>query len=229
MKKLRSLVRRRPSIILGLAAGLVLGVTAVGGYLLYMDKRTALEFKAGGITIAWLPETVTQYETTIIQFSRSYNLDPNFVAIIMTLESGGYAKADSGVAKGLMQVTNPTASDIAGKYLQQPVENYDIWKVETNIEFGVAYLAHLRNLFCDYEANPSGNNCALMVAAGYNGGPGAANQVYTKQGLEVEQTAIYANNALFMWRQRGSVDSPTYNRWLEAGGQRLVDAAAKDR
>jgi hypothetical protein len=30
-----------------------------------------------------------------------------------------------------------------------------------------------------------------------------------------------------MWRERYTHDSPTYDRWLERGGQTLIDAAKK--
>lgn len=183
---------------------------------------------SGSLTIGWLPSTVTRFRSDIETQARRYNIDPDFVAIIMTLESGGYTEADSGQATGLMQVTPYTASDIAQKYLLQPTKKYDLQQPGTNIEFGVAYLAHLRNVFCDYKDGPTWDSCVELVAAGYNGGPGAANQLFLGNGLKATETVIYSRNAFNMWRERNAKTSPTYDRWCDAGGQSLIDVAKKE-
>lgn len=192
------------------------------------QQKVALPYESSGITTEWVSQTVRRFHTDIQTQAERYNIDPNFVAIIMTLESGGYTKADSGQATGLMQVTPYTAGDIATKFLLQPTDKYNLKDPRTNIEFGVAYLAHLRDVFCDYKDGPTWDSCVELVAAGYNGGPGAANQLYKGEGLTDMQTVIYSRNAFNMWRERNAKTSPTYDRWLQAGGQSLVDAAKKE-
>lgn len=187
-----------------------------------------LPYKSQGVTIAWLPDTVSRFEDKIEAQAKAYNIDANLVAIVMTLESGGFTKADSGVANGLMQVTDPTGKDIAKMYLKKPVEKFDLYAVDTSIEFGTAYLAHLRNTLCDYTDGPSWNACVEVVTAGYNGGPGAAINLASGKGLLDTQTVIYSRNAYNMWRERNGEASPTFNRWLDAGGQRLVDKAREE-
>lgn len=191
-------------------------------------QKVALPYVSADITIDWLPPTVTRFRTDIKTQAKRYNIDPNFVAIIMTLESGGYTQADSGQASGLMQVTPYTARDIAGKFLLKPTDKYDAKDPRTNIEFGIAYLAHLRDVFCDYKDGPTWDTCVELVAAGYNGGPGAANQLYKGEGLTDVQTVIYSRNAFNMWREKNAKSSPTYDRWLDAGGQSLVDKATNE-
>lgn len=183
-----------------------------------------------GLTTAWLPDTVKHYQQEIEQQAKVYDIDANLAAIIMTLESGGYSRADSGVAKGLMQVTDPTGKDIAAKFLHTPVDKYDLYDAKTSIEFGAAYLRHLRDTFCDADDSADGGNaCVEAIAAGYNGGPGAAINLLEGNGLKASETIIYSRNAFNMWRERNASSSPTFDRWKEAGGQSLIDKAEKEQ
>lgn len=178
------------------------------------------------VTIRWLPDTVTRWNGHIVEMAGKYRIDPNALAIIMTLESGGYIRAHSAAdAKGLMQITPPAEKDIAAKFLQENRDTYDIWDPRTNIEFGTAYLAYLRNEFGEKGHAPSWNSTVELVAAGYNDGPGAANQLYKGEGLESIETLSYSRDALNMWRERNAEISPAYERWYERGGSSLVNAA----
>lgn len=191
------------------------------------DNAVAMPYRHGGVTIRWLPGTVTRLNRQIETQARRYNIDANLVAIVMTLESGGDPKADSGQAQGLMQVTPYTAQDIANKYVKQPVKKYDLFDSNTSIEFGTAYLAYLRDTFCGHVGEMDVEQCAELIAAGYNGGPGAANSLFKGEGLTDTQTVYYSGNVRNMWRERDAKSSPTYERWLADGGQRLVDAATR--
>lgn len=207
----------------------LLGITLTGIILWgYQMTRSNLPLSYQPATnIAWLPQTVTHHQKLIDEVAKEYNLHPNLVAIIMTLESGGFTKADSGQAEGLMQITPYTAKDIAEKHLQKPVEKYNIWDQKTNIEFGAAYLTHLRDEFCD----PGDNEelCVELIAAGYNAGPGAANRLFKGEGLTEAETVIYSRNAMNFWRERKAATSPTYSRWLGAGGESLIKKAEKEQ
>ena len=224
MKRLR--VGKR-DVIVAAAAVLIVGGIAMGAKLI-VDTHSRLPYSDKGITISWLSPTVDRWRSTIEVDAKRYNIDPNLIAVIMTLESGGYSKADSGQARGLMQITPATAKEIATKHLQKPVTTYDIWDPPTNIEFGVAYLAYLRGEFCDTKTGPDWV-CVELIAAGYNGGPGAANSVYKQEGLTDTQTLIYSRDAFNMYREGGASKSPTYERWLERGGQTLVDKAKAEK
>lgn len=203
-------------------------VALVWGLMTLIDhSKVPLKPQADTITSPWIPSTVKYWQTSIDQNAKKYNIDPNYLAIIMTLESGGYAKANSGQAKGLMQITPVTAKDIANKYLKQPTKHYDIWNPQTNIEFGAAYLAYLRDTFGSWRQGPSWNDTAEQVAAAYNGGQLAALHLQEGKGLHDPQTVIYSRDAFNMWRERHAGSSPTYQRWLERGGSTLIDAAKK--
>lgn len=190
---------------------------------------TPIPYKTGTAVPAWISPTVRHWDGMIEQTAAKYNVDPNLLRIIMTLESGGYVKADSGQAEGLMQVTPTTGKEIASKHLKTSRSSYDLFDPATSIEFGAAYLVYLRGVFCDAADDPTGTNCVELIAAGYNGGPGAANKVFKGAGLTDVQTVSYSRDALNMWRERKSTSSPTYDRWLARGGQDLIDKATESQ
>lgn len=205
--------------------GIIITLVGVGIVTLINHSKVPLKPQAATITSPWVPSTVKHWQTPIDQNAKKYNIDPNLIAIIMTMESGGYAKANSGQAEGLMQIAPSTAKDIAANRLKKPVKSYNIWDPATNIEFGTAYLAYLRDTFGSYQQGPSWNTTTELVAAAYNGGPLAALHLEQGKGLHDPQTVIYSRDAFNMWRERQAGSSPTYQRWLDRGGSTLIDAA----
>ena len=222
-----SMLKRRDWFML--VIGVLITLVCFETINLIHRAQVPLKPESSTITIPWLPSSVKRWQGPIDSMSKKYNVDPNLIAIIMVLESGGYSKANSGEAQGLMQITPLTAKDIASKYIKQPVKTYNIWNTNTNIEFGTAYLALLRKEFGNVDQGPSWDSTVELVAAGYNGGPGAANRLEEGKGLTDTQTVIYSRDAFNMWRERHSSDSPTYDRWLERGGSTLIDLAKSDK
>jgi soluble lytic murein transglycosylase-like protein len=215
--------------LMALLGGLI--VLAIFGILYFMyNAQTPLKPKNDYITSPWIPNSVRKWDKPINEMAKKYAVDPNLVAIIITLESGGYPKAQSeDNAKGLMQITPPTAKDISTKFLKKPAQNYDFFDPNTNIEFGTAYLAWLRDEFGTAKQGPDWNNTVELIAAGYNGGPGAANRLEQGKGLTDTQTVIYSRDAYNMWRERHAKTSPTFERWKERGGSELIDLASKEK
>jgi hypothetical protein len=213
-----------------LLTGAVIALLGVGVARLIYLNQVPLRPQSDHITAYWVPPTVRHWDKPINASAKKYKLDPTFIAIIMTMESGGDPKAHSGAgAEGLMQITPQTAKDIAGKYLKQPRQKYDIKDPATNIEFGAAYLAKLRDIFGTAQQGPTWTETTELVAAGYNGGPVASNHLEQGKGLHDPQTVIYSRDAFNMWRERHVKDSLTFDRWKERGGQRLLDAAKKNQ
>lgn len=218
----------RDCVALLLGAGVVLAGIMVGNHV--RNSRVPLKTQNHSITIPWLPSTVYHWHLLIEEMSNKYSIDPNLIAIIMTMESGGYSKAQSEAgAKGLMQVTDPTAKDIAAKFIKEPRKKYSIMDPRTNIEFGVAYLAYLRDEFGSPKQGPSWDSTVELIAAGYNGGPGAANNLEQGKGLTSAETLVYSRDAFNMWRERNTSKSPTYDRWKERGGSWLIDKAKDEQ
>jgi soluble lytic murein transglycosylase-like protein len=212
-----------------LLLGAVIVLAIMGVRHVIDDAQTPLRPESASLTTPWLSPTVTRWRPVIDQMAKKYNIDPNLIAIIMTLESGGYSKANSGQAVGLMQVTPITGKDIASKYLKTPTSHYNLSDPKTSIEFGTAYLAELRDLFGTAQQGPDWNSTVELIAAGYNGGPGAALSLERGQGLTDTQTVVYSRDAFNMWRERHAKTSPTFDRWKERGGQTLIDQAKAEK
>jgi soluble lytic murein transglycosylase-like protein len=194
------------------------------------NMQTPLKPKQDYITSPWIPKSVRRWDKPINEMAKKYKIDPNLIGIIITLESGGYPKAHSEAdAKGLMQITPPTAKDIASKFVKEPVTKYDIYDPRTNIEFGTAYIAWLRDEFGEPKQGPDWNSTVELIAAGYNGGAGAANRLEQGKGLTDVETVIYSRDAFNMWRERHSKVSPTFERWKERGGIDLINKAKRER
>ena len=231
MKRLRSIrwPGRRDWLLLVVGAVVALGGVEIVN-LLY-SARTPIPYQAAGIDSPWIPSTVKHWSNMIDPIAKQYDIDANFVAIIMTMESGGDAKAVSeDNAVGLMQITPPTAQTIAKGLLKSgPVNSYNLKDPKTSIEFGVAYLAWLRDQFGTSKQGPSWVYTTELVAAGYNGGPGAPNSIEAGTGLTDTQTIVYSRDAFNMWREIHAHDSPTFDRWKERGGEALIDAAKADQ
>ncbi len=79
------------------------------------------------------------------KYSDKFALDFYCVMAIINVESGFNTDAISDVgAKGLMQLMDSTANEIAQKLGN---ENFNIFDAETNVEYGCYYLRYLLNLY----------------------------------------------------------------------------------
>lgn len=123
-----------------------------------------------------------KYSSYVIKYSNEYGLDPMFVRAIIKTESNFNPNATSNVgAKGLMQITDETGSDIAEKLGVQNFTPSMLYNPQTNIEFGTYYLASLVNQF---------NNDPTLVSAAYNAGRGnvvnwLGNSEYSPDGIHL--------------------------------------------
>ena len=122
------------------------------------------------------------YEEIIKNQSEKFSVEKALILSIMRKESQFYREANSSVnAKGLMQVTLPTAKFVSKKYKIN--SNGDdissqIFNPSVNIKSGSANLHFLDGLFKD--------NLILSIAA-YNAGPGNVAKWLTKQDIPVKQ------------------------------------------
>lgn len=103
-----------------------------------------------------------RYEEYIRQYAAEYDLDSCLVMGVIKAESNYIHDAHSGVARGLMQITDDTAQWIAGKLNMKQFEADDIEDPETNIRMGCYYLRYLIDHYDDTD----------VALAAYNGGMG---------------------------------------------------------
>ena len=102
------------------------------------------------------------YRLEISAAAAEYELDISFIAAVIMAESGYDENATSGVAHGLMQLTDETAAFISEK-TGLSFENR--MSPLTNIRMGCWYLSYLMDKFSDTKT----------VLAAYNAGPGIVN------------------------------------------------------
>jgi soluble lytic murein transglycosylase len=103
-----------------------------------------------------------EYEDTIAQYSRAYEIDPYLVCAMIRAESSFDPDAVSGDgAVGLMQVLPSTGEWVAGKIGMDDYTEDTLSDPEVNIRIGCWYLHYLSGLF--------DGNTDHMVAA-YNAG-----------------------------------------------------------
>jgi soluble lytic murein transglycosylase len=102
-----------------------------------------------------------KYEEHILKYSAENELNPYFVMAVIKAESNYNPSAHSGVARGLMQITDDTAVWIAQK-LDIEFNEHDIENPELNIKMGCYYLHYLSDRYSD----------TAVVLASYNAGMG---------------------------------------------------------
>ena len=134
-----------------------------------------------------------RYEDHIIEYSNKYNLDKYLVMAVIKAESNYIFDAHSGVARGLMQITDETAVWIANKIDINP-DTIDIEDPKTNINMGCYYLRYLLDYY---------NNDQELALAAYNAGMGNVDKwlkdpAYSKSGhsldvIPFEETRKYIN------------------------------------
>ncbi len=116
------------------------------------------------------------YKEQITNYSKEFSLNPHLIFAVVKVESSFNKNAVSSKgAKGLMQITEPTASFIASMLGEI---NYDLFDVATNVRFGTKYISYLLNKF---------NSLDTAIVA-YNAGEGnvarwLSSEKYSKDGI----------------------------------------------
>jgi hypothetical protein len=162
--------------------------------------------------IQWLPPSVRYWGNEILAAAATHQVDPQLMAIIVTLESGGWPEALSRAeAQGLMQIWPPTGRSLAS-VLGIAEGQYDLFDPATNTNFGALKLRQLLDRYQPAGETTPSDYTVQMVATGYNGGEGRANNLLA--GLPIpHETSVYSGYAVEMWQQRHLPTSPAFERW----------------
>lgn len=175
------------------------------------------------IGISWLPKTVDHWKEGLERLGAANKVDPELLAIIVLVESGGnpVAKSKSG-ALGLMQIIPITGKHIAieRKLPEQPLEK--LTDPDYNLDFGSWYISHQLTSF---EVAGDRTRTVELAAAAYNGGPNKLKRHLNGAESLSKETQRYVQWVGGMWRERRNDRSSTYAKWWTAGGERLVRAA----
>jgi Transglycosylase SLT domain len=147
--------------------------------------------------IAWTPD--------ILRWSNNSGLDPNLVAVVMQIESCGDPRAVSpSGALGLFQVM-PAHFDLT----ENPLDP------ETNARRALAYLSGGLAL---------AHGDSALALAGYNGGHSLISAPLNDWPEETRRYVAWGSGILNDIAGHRT-PSPTLERWLEAGGDRLCRSA----
>lgn len=105
-----------------------------------------------------------EYSEYVNKYAEENEIDPMWIYAIIKVESNFNSNATSGSgAKGLMQLMDNTASDIAKELNIQNFEANMLYNPEINIKIGVKYF---KSLLSKYNEN------YYLAIAAYNGGIG---------------------------------------------------------
>lgn len=188
-----------------------------------IDDVVAEEPAATSIGISWLPKTVDHWRDGLERLGASNKVDPELLAIIVLVESGGnpVAKSKSG-ALGLMQIIPLTGKHIATqrKLPEQPKEK--LTDPDYNMDFGSWYIGHQLDFF---RVPGDRTRTVELAAAAYNGGPNKLKRHLNGAESLSNETQRYMKWVGGMWRERRNPRSPTYAAWWAAGGERLIREA----
>jgi hypothetical protein len=175
------------------------------------------------LTTSWLPATVTYWRSDIEGLAAEHRIDPNLLAIVVLVESGGHPGARSRTgALGLAQIVPATGRHIAAERGLAGHSDARLLEARHNLDFGAWYLG--RQLARFGVADP--DQSVDLVAAAYNGGPTRLGRHLARAAELSAETRRYVGWVGGMWRERHGARSETYAAWWAAGGERLVGAAA---
>lgn len=175
------------------------------------------------IGISWLPKTVDYWRDGLERLGAANKVDPELLAIIVLVESGGNpeAKSKSG-ALGLMQIIPITGKHIAIERKLPAAPPTKLTDPDYNLDFGSWYIGHQ---LASFEVAGDRTRTVELAAAAYNGGPNKLKRHLNGAESLSNETQRYVQWVGGMWRERRKDRSSTYAKWWDAGGERLVRAA----
>lgn len=134
------------------------------------------------------PRTYSEY---VEKYAKEFNVDPLLIFSMIKAESNFDEKAQSSSgAKGLMQLMEATAIEIANKIDEPLVEQENLLEPEKNIMIGTKYYAELLK---NYDGN------MLLALTAYNAGMGNVNEwikngIIKKDGSDIENIPYKETN-----------------------------------
>jgi soluble lytic murein transglycosylase len=174
----------------------------VGRSILVLSALAALGFLAvfflsdffeKGIREVSLP---LRHENIIRQQAEEKGVDAALIAAVIFSESRFVDQTSSADARGLMQITPQTATEIEKLSGGTTFELQDLSDPDLNIRYGTFYLAHLLDIY-------DGDVVAALAA--YNAGPGNAaawgGSQMTIDDIEFPETKAYVKGVLEKQRE----------------------------
>jgi soluble lytic murein transglycosylase len=132
-----------------------------------------------------------RHEDIIRQQASEKDVPPDLIAAVIYAESRFRDQTSRAGARGLMQITRPTADEIERLSGGSTFEYDDLADPDINIRYGTFYLRHLLDIY-------DGNQVAAIAA--YNAGPGRVEEWGGAElgldDIELEETRSYVEDVL---------------------------------
>lgn len=223
---------RRPAIVasLALAASLAVIVAACSGEPLDEGGENAVETSTETETptstvgaIRWLPASVAAHRAVIANAAAEQSVDPELVALMVLVESGGDATVVSPMgARGLMQLMPSTAAVVA-RAAGVTLRESDLDDPRVNLRLGTRLLF---DLLAEHEAEPDPLRRIELALAGYNAGRAAVRAHLDTGAALPDETQRYTRLLLDLYRERHAASSPAYEAWRARAHARWRNEAA---
>ena len=174
-------------------------IVAVFVIVLILAARLLQGSEVHTATPEWLPRSVARWWPDITKAADAHGVDPELVAIVMLVESGGDPNARSSAgALGLMQV-------VPRFHPKLVAAGADPFEPDHNIDVGVSILAdNIRT--CAVSSGDLRLGTITRAAARYNGGTCTADRNFA-------ETRRYVRLVGGMWSERRLPSSETYDDW----------------
>ncbi|NVB36747.1 transglycosylase SLT domain-containing protein [Pseudenhygromyxa sp. WMMC2535] len=151
------------------------------------------------LDVPWLPASVTAHRETIEAAAHHHGVDPDLLAIVVLLESGGDPQAQSPTgARGLMQLMPATAAQIAAERELSEYELERLWDPAYNLDLGAYFLSQQLERWGEVE----------LAAASYNGGPQLVERWLAGEAALSEETEHYRAAVAELWQARHAAERP---------------------
>lgn len=158
------------------------------GLLVIIITLSAILLNANSILKIIYKQDYSEY---VEKYAKEFNVDPLLIFSMIKAESNFNEKAQSSSgAKGLMQLMEATAIEIANKIDEPLVEQENLLEPEKNIMIGTKYYAELLQ---NYDGN------MLLALTAYNAGMGNVNEwikneIIKKDGSDIENIPYKETN-----------------------------------
>ncbi len=152
------------------------------------------------LDVAWLPSDIQALAPELEAAARRHGVDPDLLAIVVLVESGGDPNARSPMgARGLMQLMPATAAKVAR---DRGLADHDEARLDDptyNLDLGAYFLAHQLDHWGTVE----------LAAAAYNGGEQAVERWLAGEAELSAETARYKALIDALWQERHAERSAT--------------------
>jgi murein DD-endopeptidase MepM/ murein hydrolase activator NlpD/beta-lactamase regulating signal transducer with metallopeptidase domain len=202
MLRIRRILNPTQARPIGGALPALLAASALLAGLLYAHELGATPH--GSVEIPWLPPVLERWKPALTDSALRHHLDPDALAIIALVESGGDASARSPVgALGLLQLMPETAARLAqARGLPRPTEE-QLLDPAYNLDLGAEYFARQLASFGELE----------LAAAAYNAGETRLHAWLEHKATLPKESERYRDLVGSLWNERGAARSAAYEGW----------------